>query len=106
MNLVYNSFRKDNILAAICIYITLIGSLVIIIKKLISRQIVQRIPKSNILPQPTNDPEQSFEMTTLHSSIIQVGLINENSAGDLSLLCQSSSFQLKKWYLEYQNNPL
>ena len=88
MNLVYNSFRKDNILAAICIYITLIGSLVIIIKKLVSRRIVQRIPKSNILPQPTNDQEQSFEMTTLHSTprTIQVGHINRDNTGDLLLL--------------------
>ena len=87
MDLIYNSFRKDNILAAICIHITLIGSLVIIIKKLISKQIVQRIPKSNILPQPTNDQKQSFEMATLHSTprIIQVGYINKNDTGDLLL---------------------
>ena len=67
----------------------LIGSLVIIVKKLISRQIVKRIPKSNILPQPTNAQEQSFEMATLHSTprIIQVGLINKNNIGDLLLLC-------------------
>ena len=58
-------------------------------KKLISRQIVQRIPKSNILPQPTNDQEQSFEMATLHSiqRIIQVGHINRNDIGDLLLRC-------------------
>ena len=93
MNLIYNSFRKDNILGTICIYITLIGSLVIIIKKLISRRIVQRIPKSNILPQSTNDQEQSFEMTTLHSTprIIRVGHININDTvnltGNLLLLC-------------------
>jgi hypothetical protein len=88
MGLILNSFRKDNILAAICIYITLIGSIVIIIKKLILRQIVQRIPKSNILPQPTNDPEQSFEMTTLHSTprTIRVRHINRNNTGDLLLL--------------------
>ena len=62
---------------------------------------IQRIPKSNILPQPTNDQEQSLEMATLHSTpkIILVGLINENGAGDLSLLCQFSPFQLKEWYL-------
>ena len=89
MNRIYNSFRKDVILATICIYITLIGSLVIIIKKLISRQIVKRIPKSNILPQPTNAQEQSFEMATLHSTprIIQVGYINRNNTGDLLLGC-------------------
>ena len=88
MGLILNSFRKDNILAAICIYITLIGSIVIIIKKLILRQIVQRIPKSNILPQPTNDPEQSFEMKTLHSTprTIRVRHINRNNTGDLLLL--------------------
>ena len=92
MNFIYNSFRKDNILAAICIYITLIGLLVIIIKRLISRRIVQRIPKSNILPQPTNDQEQSFEMATLHSTprIIRVGHINRNDTGDLLLQCWSS----------------
>ena len=73
------------------------GSLVIIIKKLTSRQIIQRIPKSNILPQPTNDQDNSLEMTTLHSTpkIIHFGLVNESGAGDLSLLCQSSPFQLK-----------
>ena len=48
--------------------ITLIGSLVIIIKKLISRQIIQRIPKSNILPQPRNNQEQCIEMETLHNT--------------------------------------
>ena len=89
MNLIKSSFRKDNILGTICIYITLIGSIVIIIKKLISRRIVQRIPRSNILPQPVNDPEQSFEMATLHSTprIIQVGHINRNDTGDLLLCC-------------------
>ena len=98
---IYNHFRKDNIIYALCMSITTTGSLLIFIKKIISRQIIQRIPKSNILPQPTNDQDNSLEMTTLHSTpkIIQVGLINENSAGDLSLLCQSSSFQLKKWYI-------
>ena len=40
----------------------------IIIKKLISRQIVQRIPKSNILPKPRNNQEQSIEMETLHNT--------------------------------------
>ena len=104
---IYNHFRKDNIVFALCMSITTTGSLVIFIKKIISRQIIQRIPKSNILPQPTNDQDKSLQMATLHSTpkIIQVGLINENGAGDLSLLGQSSSFQLKKWYLDYQNNP-
>ena len=88
-NLLYkihmNYFRKDNILFAICVYVTLIGSLIIIIKKLISRQIIQRIPKSNIRPQPEVD---SFEMATLHSNprIIKVRPANTNSAGDLFLL--------------------
>ena len=82
-------FRKDNISAAICICITLVGLLVIIIKKLVSRRIVQRIPISNILPQPTNDQEQSFEMATLHSTprIIRVGHNNRNDTGDLLLRC-------------------
>ena len=86
MNLIYNFFRKDNILGTICLYITLIGSLVIIIKKIISRRIVQRIPKSNILPQSTNDQEQSFEMATLHSTprIIRVGHININDTVNLT----------------------
>ena len=89
INVIYNYFRKDNILFAICIFITLIGSLVIIIKKQISRQIIQRIPKSNILPQSTNNQEHSIEMATLHSTprIIEVGLINKNNIGDLLLLC-------------------
>ena len=67
-----------------CMYITLIGSLVILIKKRISRQIIQRIPKSNILPQPTNDQEQSFQMATFHNTprIIQVQPINEYNSGD------------------------
>ena len=89
ITVIYNYFRKDNIVFAICIFITLIGSLVIIIKKHISRQIIQRIPKSNILSQPTNNQEHSLEMATLHSTprIIQVGLINKNNIGDLLLLC-------------------
>ena len=76
-----------------CMYITLIGSLVILIKKHISRQIIQRIPKSNILPQPTNDQEQSFQMAIFHNTprIIQVQPIseyNEINTGDLFLLRQ------------------
>ena len=64
-------FRKDNILFDICVYITLIGSLIIFMKKRISRKIVQRIPKSNILPQPTNNPVRPN---------------NEINTGDLFLL--------------------
>ena len=69
--------------------ITLIGSVVIIIKKLISRRIIQRIPKSNILPQRTNDREQSFQLETFHSTprIIQVQPTNKNGTGDLFLQC-------------------
>ena len=98
-------FRKDNILFDICTYITLIGSLVILIKKRISRQIIQRIPKSNILPQPTNDQEQSFQMATLHSTprIIQVRPINEYDSGDwwkeanaTTLLCSPALFNNTK----------
>ena len=70
-------FRKDNILFDICVYITLIGSLIIFMKKRISRKIVQRIPKSNILPRPTNN---------------QVRPYNEINRGDLFLLRQ------KYWY--------
>ena len=81
---IYNHFRKDNIVFALCMSITITGSLVIFIKKSISRQIIQRIPKSNILPQPTNDQEQSFEMATFHNTprIIQVQPINEYDSGD------------------------
>ena len=69
-------------------YITLVGSLVIIIKKLISRQIEKRIPKSNILPQYRIDlelPSQSFQMFTLHSTprSIEVGHINQTDTGIL-----------------------
>ena len=53
-----------------------LGSLVTIIKKLVSRQIIQRIPRSNILLQSKNNQEQSIEMVTLHSTprIIKVEL--------------------------------
>ena len=73
-------FRKDNIIFTICIFITLIGSLLIIIKKLISRRIIQRIPKSNIVPQSTNGREQSLQMETFHSTPrnIQVQPRNKN----------------------------
>ena len=80
--------------------ITFIGSLAIIIKKVTSRQIILRIPKSNILPQPTNYQQQSFQMATLHSTpgVTQFRTINENSAGDLSLLFQSSPIQKTEKY--------
>ena len=81
----YDYFRIDNILFDICMYITLIGSLVILIKKHISRKIIQRIPKSNILAPPTNN---------------QVRPNNEINTGDLFLLRQIYlhflSFCLKK----------
>ena len=69
------------------------GSLVIIIKKLISRQIIQRIPKSNILPQPKNNQEQSVEMATLHSTprIINVGLTYEKTNTNLTLYSLNNS---------------
>ena len=85
----------------------MIGSLVIIIKKLISRQIVNRIPKSNILPRNRIDLEphsESIQMVTLHSTprIIQVRPINETDTvaydtgiSQLQLPCQFSCFQLK-----------
>ena len=90
---IYNHFRKDNIVFALCMSVTITGSLVIFIKKSISRQIIQRIPKSNILPQPTNDQEQSFQMAIFHNTprIIQVQPIseyNEINTGDLFLLRQ------------------
>jgi hypothetical protein len=68
----------------ICIHITLIGSLVIIIKKHVSKRIILRIPKSNILPQPKNDQVEFIQMSTFHSTprIIQVGPINKNNTGD------------------------
>ena len=65
----------------------MIGSLVIIIKKHISRQIIKRIPKQNILPRPTNDQGQSFQMASFHSTprTIQVRPIDKNYSGDLFL---------------------
>ena len=121
MNFTYNSFRKDAILATICIYITLIGLLVIIIKRLILRGIVQRIPKSNILPRPTNDQEQSFEMATLHSTprIIKVELTKTNLTllnnskliksslnwFDLSSIAKGYAVQLIHEYLMLNNMP-
>ena len=67
--------------------ITLIGSLIIIIKKRISRRIIQRIPKSNILAQTKNNQEQSIEMASLHSTprIIKVGLTDIKTNTNLSL---------------------
>ena len=64
------------------------------IKKHISRQIIQRIPKPNILPRPTNDQEQSFEMASFHRTprIIQVRPSDENYTGDLFLLLPQNSF--------------
>ena len=85
----YNYFRKDVIVLGICLYIALIGSLVLIISKYISRNIIHRIPQSNILPQPSISQEESFQMTTFHSTsrIIQVQPINKNDpGGDLFLL--------------------
>ena len=72
-----------------CMLITLIGSLVIFIKKRISRQIIQRTPKSksniNTLPQHLEIPSQSFQMFTLHSTprMIEVVHINETDTGIL-----------------------
>ena len=93
INLILNHFRKDNIIFTICISITLIGSLLIIIKKLISRQIIQRIPKSNILTKPKNNHEQTFQMATFHNTprLIQ---INTNATSDLFLLCQKHGLPL------------
>ena len=80
----------------------LVGSLIIIVKKIISRRIVKRIPKSNILPQHRIDVgphSESIQMVTLHSTprIIQVRPINETDTGilQLQLPCQFSCFQLK-----------
>ena len=85
----YNYFRKDVIVLGICLYIALIGSLVLIISKYISRKIIHRIPQSNILPQPSINQEESFQFTTFHSTarIIQVQPINKSdTGGDLFLL--------------------
>ena len=68
----------------ICIYITLIGSLVIIIKKHVSKRIIRRIPKSNILPQPKIDREQSTQISTVHLSTPQIIPIKPKDTGDLS----------------------
>ena len=66
------------------------------IKKHISRQIIQRIPKPNILPQRTNDQEQLFQMASFHRTpkIIQVRPIDKNCAGDLFLLRPQNSLPL------------
>ena len=50
-----------------------------------SRQIVKRIPKSNILPQHRIDLETHSQMITLHSKprIIEVGHISETDTGML-----------------------
>ena len=63
----------------------------IIIKKRISRKIIQRIPRSNFLSKPTNDQEQSFQMASLHSTprIIEVRPIDKNYGGDLFVLHNS-----------------
>ena len=77
------------------------------ITKIISRKIIQRIPKSNILPQPTNDQEQSFQMVTLHSTprIIQIKPINEyeyytggwwKEAKTTTMLCSPTLFNTTK----------
>ena len=84
IHLIYNYFRKDNLCYAICLYIILIGSLVIIINKVISRRIIQRIPKSNILPQPKDNQEESTQISTLPST---PQIIPVEPKGDLSLLC-------------------
>ena len=78
--------------------ITFIGSLVIIIKKVNSRKVIQRIPKSNLLPQFTNYQQKSFQMATMHSKpgVTQSRTNNENNKGNLSLLCQSSPIQQTK----------
>ena len=92
----YNYFRKDVIVLGICLYISLIGSLVLIISKYISRKIIQRIPQSNISPQPSINTEESFQMTTFHSTarIIQVQPLDKNDPGDLFLLFTKSQLPL------------
>ena len=72
----------------------MIGSLVIIINKFISRRIIQRIPKSNILPRTKNDREESTQISTLHSTP-QIIPVEPKDRGDLSLFCQSSSIEQK-----------
>ena len=82
-----NYFRKDTIVVGICLSISLIGLLVSIISKYISRQIIQRIPQSNILTLPTIYQEDLFQITTSHSKarIVQVQSIYKNDTGDLFL---------------------
>ena len=81
--------------------ITFIGSLVIIYKKVNSRQIIQRIPKSNILPQPTNYQQDSFQMATIHSApgVTQGRTINENNTGDLLFIVHNSRVFLQRQIL-------
>ena len=72
------------------------GSLVIIIKKLISRQIIQRIPKSNILSQSKNNQEQPIEMATLHSTprIINMHMVGLTNKKTYKNVIQCSPFLL------------
>ena len=81
-------FRKDTIVIGICLSISLIGLLISIISKYISRQIIQRIPQSNILTLPTIYQEDLFQITTSHSKdrIVQVPPIYKKDTGDLFLL--------------------
>ena len=58
----------------------------IIIKKHVSKRIILRIPKSNILPQPKNDQDESTQISTLHS-IPQIIPFEPKDTGDLSLFC-------------------
>ena len=84
----------------------MIGSLLIFIKKLISRRIIQRIPKSNIVPQPTNDREQLFQMETFLSTprIIQVQPRNKNDTGDIFLLGQKIVLPFQVRFNNYKYN--
>ena len=75
-----------------CMYITLIGFLVILIKKRISRKIIQRIPKSNILPRSTNN---------------QVRPKSEINTGDLILLRKKNwHFLFWRCYLSFVILPV
>ena len=98
LHVIYNYFRKDNIIFVSCICITITGSLLIIIKKYIWGQIIQRIPKSNILPQPKIDREQSTQISTVLSTP-QIIPVKPKDTGDLSLFWQSSPFEQKNSFV-------
>ena len=87
-----------------CMYITFIGSLVIFIKKRVSRQITERIPKSNILPRHTsNQVRPSNEISTgdlflPHQKYLDSPFLSSNNVFRVSfvIFCSSSNLDYKR----------